>query len=98
MCDRAPGPEASAPPAPDSFPSGSDASDEHHDDHRQPPRRNRPTYFARLGLACPPDVLRATAARMSALNATASTFSPSCMSIARLVFPSRLELKSSLLQ
>src|SRR5262245_29858428 len=31
---------------------------------------------------------------MSALNASASTFSPSWMSIARLVFPSRLELKS----
>src|SRR5712692_6544500 len=31
---------------------------------------------------------------MSALNAPASTFSPSWMSIARLVFPSRLELKS----
>src|SRR5438445_13289738 len=52
------------------------------------------TYLACLGLAFPPDVLRATAARMSALNAPASTFSPSWMSIARLVFPSRLELKS----
>src|SRR5438445_2543943 len=52
------------------------------------------TYLARLGLAFPPDVLRATAARMSDLNAPASTFSPSWMSIARLVFPSRLELKS----
>src|SRR5438105_7658496 len=31
---------------------------------------------------------------MSVLNAPASTFSPSWMSIARLVFPSRLELKS----
>ena len=31
---------------------------------------------------------------MSALNAPASTSSPSWMSIARLVFPSRLELKS----
>src|SRR2546423_1202506 len=51
-------------------------------------------YFACLGLAFPPDVLRATAARMSALNALASTASPSWMSIARLVFPSRLELKS----
>src|SRR6188472_4094874 len=40
------------------------------------------------------DVLRATAARMSALNSPASTFSPSWMSIARLVFPSRLALKS----
>src|SRR5207248_2913760 len=51
-------------------------------------------YFARLGLALPPDVLRAIAARISALNAAASTFSPSWMSIARLVFPSRLALKS----
>ena len=54
----------------------------------------RNAYFARLGFAFPPDVLRATAARMSALNAPASTFSPSWMSIARLVFPSRLELNS----
>src|SRR5438132_182660 len=38
---------------------------------------------------------KAGAARVSALNATASTFSPSCMSIARLAFPSRLEVKSS---
>jgi hypothetical protein len=51
-------------------------------------------YFARLGLAFPPDALRATAARMSALNTPASTSSPSWMSIARLTFPSRFELKS----
>src|SRR5262252_6835262 len=51
-------------------------------------------YFARLGLAFPTEVLRATAARMSALNAPASTSSPSWMSIARLTFPSRLALKS----
>src|SRR5262245_59249839 len=51
-------------------------------------------YFARLGFASPPDALRATAARMSALNAPASTSFPSWRSIARLVFPSRLELKS----
>src|SRR5262249_21257328 len=40
---------------------------------------NPVAYFARLGLglAFPPDVLRATAARMSALNAPASTSSPS---------------------
>src|SRR5215813_15336643 len=55
---------------------------------------NPVAYFARLGLAFPTDVLRATAARMSALNAPVSTSSPSWMSIARLVFPSRLELKS----
>src|SRR6202011_5297406 len=35
----------------------------------------------------------ATAAFTSALNAPASTFSPSWMSIARRTFPSRLELK-----
>src|SRR5262249_33488157 len=40
------------------------------------------------------DVLSSTAARISALNASASTCSPSWMSIARLTFPSRLELKS----
>jgi hypothetical protein len=39
-------------------------------------------------------VLRSTAARISALNASASTCSPSRMSIARRAFPSRLELKS----
>src|SRR5215510_7474926 len=51
-------------------------------------------YFARPGLAFSTDVLRATAARMSALNAPASTSSPSWMSIARRTFPSRLALKS----
>src|SRR3954468_24409891 len=51
-------------------------------------------YFARFNFAFAPDVLRAIAARMSALNAAASTSSPSWMSIARLTFPSRLELKS----
>src|SRR3569833_3169591 len=55
---------------------------------------SRIAYLDRLGLAFPPDVLRTTAARMIALNAPASTSSPSWMSIARLVFPSRLELKS----
>ena len=38
-------------------------------------------------------LFRATAALTSALNATASTFSPSWMSIALRVLPSRLELK-----
>src|SRR3569833_541481 len=55
---------------------------------------SRIAFLDRLGLAFPPDVLRTTAARMIALNAPASTSSPSWMSIARLVFPSRLELKS----
>src|SRR3569623_1955082 len=54
----------------------------------------RTAYFDRLGLAFPPAVLRTTAARIIALNAPASISSPSRMSIARLVFPSRLELKS----
>src|SRR6202030_4254620 len=39
------------------------------------------------------DVFRATAARMSAFNALSSILSPSWKSIARLVLPSRLELK-----
>src|SRR5262249_31969517 len=42
----------------------------------------------------PLEALRPTAARMSALNAFASISSPSRMSMARLTFPSRLELKS----
>src|SRR2546422_378154 len=40
-----------------------------------------------------PELLRATAWRMSALKADSSTSSPSWMSIARRTFPSRLELK-----
>lgn len=48
-------------------------------------------YFAFL--AFPVDTLRPTASRMSFLNASASTSSPSWMSIARLALPSRLELK-----
>src|SRR5688572_26522528 len=40
-----------------------------------------------------PELLRATAWRTSALKADSSTSSPSWMSIARRVFPSRLELK-----
>src|SRR5579864_1456602 len=55
---------------------------------------NPVAYFARPDFAFPPDVFWATAARTSALNAPASTSSPSWMSIARLTFPSRLELKS----
>src|SRR5947207_2155422 len=39
------------------------------------------------------DVFSATAARMSACNAFASILSPSWKSMARLVLPSRLELK-----
>src|SRR3954470_3952898 len=39
------------------------------------------------------DVFSATAARMSAFNAFSSILSPSWKSIARLVLPSRLELK-----
>src|SRR3979490_125094 len=40
-----------------------------------------------------PELLKATAWRMSALKADSSTSSPSWMSIARRAFPSRLELK-----
>ncbi len=39
------------------------------------------------------DVFSATAARMSAFNAFSSILSPSWKSMARLVLPSRLELK-----
>src|SRR5262249_48070948 len=49
---------------------------------------------ARFGFVFAPEELSATAARTSALNALASTCSPSGMSIARRTFPSRLELKS----
>ena len=54
-------------------------------------RRLRRRAQARYPLA--PDVFRATAARMRVLNAFSFTFSPSRKSMARLVFPSRLELK-----
>src|SRR5215471_3907226 len=40
------------------------------------------------------DVFRVTAARMRVFNAFPSIFAPSWKSIARRVFPSRLELKS----
>src|SRR5580704_6149770 len=43
--------------------------------------------------AARPDMFRATAARMSAFNAFSSILSPSWKSMARLVLPSRLELK-----
>src|SRR5262244_408980 len=49
-------------------------------------------FFARF--AFPADVLAATAALISDLKAAALTCSPSWTSIARLTFPSRLELKS----
>src|SRR5215471_9972341 len=39
------------------------------------------------------DLFRVTAARTSVFNASSSIFSPSRKSMARLVFPSRLELK-----
>src|SRR3569832_486183 len=55
---------------------------------------SRIAYLDHQNQTKPPDVLRTTAARMIALNAPASTSSPSWMSIARLVFPSRLEKKS----
>ena len=46
----------------------------------------------RSPVAAQPEVLRATAARMSAFNASSSISSPSRKSMARLVLPSRLEL------
>src|SRR5206468_2266074 len=48
----------------------------------------------RVGLARVEDSFSATAARKSAFSAFSSIFSPSWMSMARLVLPSRLELKS----
>jgi hypothetical protein len=39
------------------------------------------------------DLFKATAARTRVFNASSSIFSPSRKSMARLVFPSRLELK-----
>src|SRR3569832_1813917 len=47
---------------------------------------SRIAYLDRLGLAFPPDVLRTTAARMIALNAPASTSSPSWLSFVCFVF------------
>src|SRR5580704_17896594 len=43
--------------------------------------------------AARPEMFRATAARMSAFSAFSSILSPSWKSMARLVLPSRLELK-----
>jgi WD40 repeat protein len=62
----------------------SDASGVHVALARRRHRRAREAHHA---------VLSSTAARTSALNARASTCSPSRMSIARRTFPSRLELK-----
>src|SRR4051812_38133802 len=71
---------------------------------REEPRPGGPLHDPRLAAAFfatfaalegfdLPEPLRATAWRMSALKAASSTSSPSPMSIARRVFPSRLELK-----
>ena len=49
--------------------------------------------FGLFFVARPDDSFRLTAARINALNASSSIASPSRMSIARLVLPSRLELK-----
>src|SRR5437764_5930499 len=46
-----------------------------------------------LALALTLDLFRVTAARMRVFNASSSILSPSWKSMARLVFPSRLELK-----
>src|SRR5678816_3859358 len=56
-------------------------------------RRRGGDDFAFFGAFVLPERLSATACRMSALKADASTVSPSRMSIARRWFPSRLELK-----
>src|SRR6202040_3771424 len=46
-----------------------------------------------LGQLWAVDLFRVTAARTRVFNASSSIFSPSWKSMARLVFPSRLELK-----
>src|SRR6266699_5375920 len=56
--------------------------------NRRPCRR---TPFYRFGLCL--DLFRVTAARTRVFNAASSILSPSWKSMARLVFPSRLELK-----
>src|SRR5207249_7109843 len=56
-------------------------------------RPHRAQDFAFLEGFDLPRLLRATARRISALKADASTSSPSWMSIARRTLPSRLELK-----
>ena len=65
---------------------------------RQSPLGNRPASRAGFVVAVGGLVLRfsATAARMRAVSAAALTVSPSRMSIARLTFPSRLELNKRL--
>src|SRR5205807_2125346 len=50
-------------------------------------------YALAAGRRAAEDVFSATAARMSAFNALSSIVSPSWISMARLVLPSRLELK-----
>jgi hypothetical protein len=55
-------------------------------------RREFSYFFPRF--AFPADVLAATAVLISDLKAPASVFSPPRISIARLTFPPRLELKS----
>ena len=52
------------------------------------------SYFLVDALRARAAMLAATAARMSCLKAASLIFSPSRKSIARRVFPSRLELKS----
>src|SRR5262249_44062114 len=61
--------------------------------HSPPSKVRRDYDFAFFEGDDLPERLRATASRMSALKADASTPSPSWMSIARRTFPSRLELK-----
>src|SRR5580704_13208854 len=61
--------------------------------HPTPPQSLSVVYALVPGRRAAEDVFRATAARMSAFNAFSSILSPSWKSMARLVLPSRLELK-----
>src|SRR6185295_17145330 len=57
-------------------------------------RGSEPAYFFLAARSARAEELAATAARTSCLKAASLIFAPSRMSIARRVFPSRLELKS----
>ena len=56
-------------------------------------RRIPRKLFDFVDYLCAVDLFRATAARTRVFSASSSIFSPSWKSMARLVFPSRLELK-----
>ena len=72
----------------------SDRVDPQQQAHRRPPHAGPARPPLRRSYFVPPPSFRATAAFTSALNAWPSSFAPSWRSIARRVFPSRLELNS----